>query len=753
MIRSDAVFSIRVSKSFAGLLFLLASLAYVLPGFAADEVKVRHLLVRGKEEAEKALDELVNLGVNRDNFIKVCRKYSKDHPTKGTGGDLGWNTRGKLDKEFAEVAFTQKVGEVSEPIKTQYGWHLIYVEDKRDTSARTQPPDPAGGEKKSPTASPDVLAPNQPPAATPPAHSPPPATTTPLAQPPAAQPPTAAPATPSTPAATTLPTPATPPQTTTPAVQPVKPPLPPKRLKIALEMAQRRLRPTQPGELSVILENVGQETLKIFHPDLIPLGLVVRSDVPPTHPQGKWEAIGDPTSFLIDLKSRASAGGTFYLTDYFKDLPLNGRFWVSWDGQRFLENFDKKFPGKSAAIEEYAKARELLSAAGGTLVKEVKGLPARPAATRMMQELPFAIYDLPLKGKYFARLDVGDFMRRETQQIWFELVTDRQPQGVEQFAGLASEGYYDGLRFFDIQKDTYLRGGCPRGDGTGSPDRFGAFISNAQKIPHEKGTLSLVTRLKPKTNSREAGSIFFICRKNSPEWDEVHVPIGKAVQGEEILDRIEPGKNDFIQQIAIVPAERGPGGAAAPPASAATTAGGPKILTGQGLPKALIKTTKGDLKAELYQEDAPNTVASFIDLTEQGFFNPKPEEKKEPMQFLDKVAGLYIRTGSPDNSESGGPKYRINSELDNNTRKHEKGIMSMCLETDAKTGQPIPDTAGSQFMICLGEVLYWNGMYTPFGKVIEGLEVLDKLEKGDTIQSVTVIEKRGMPYKPQVRNK
>src|SRR5262245_3297863 len=74
-------------------LFFVFVLQASRPLPAADEVKVRHLLVRSKEEAEKALDELVNLGLSRDNFIKVCRKYSKDHPTKGTGGDLGWNTR------------------------------------------------------------------------------------------------------------------------------------------------------------------------------------------------------------------------------------------------------------------------------------------------------------------------------------------------------------------------------------------------------------------------------------------------------------------------------------------------------------------------------------------------------------------------------------------------------------------------------------------------------------------------------------
>lgn len=90
------------------------------------EVKARHILVASKEEALAALKR-VKAG---EDFAKVADEISKDPGSKG--GDLGWFTKEKMVAEFANAAFAMKKGDISEPVQTQFGWHVIKVEDQRD---------------------------------------------------------------------------------------------------------------------------------------------------------------------------------------------------------------------------------------------------------------------------------------------------------------------------------------------------------------------------------------------------------------------------------------------------------------------------------------------------------------------------------------------------------------------------------------------------------------------------------------------
>ena len=143
--------------------------------------------------------------------------------------------------------------------------------------------------------------------------------------------------------------------------------------------------------------------------------------------------------------------------------------------------------------------------------------------------------------------------------------------------------------------------------------------------------------------------------------------------------------------------------------------------------------------------DAENAVSNFIELTEQGFFNADAETEKQ-MTFYQKVGDMALITGSPTNDPRGGPDYRLASERKDSTKKHKKGTLTMLLEQDPVSGNPVPDTAGSQFMICLKDMPSWDGMYIPFGQITSGLEVLDKIAEGDAIESISVIEKRNRPY-------
>ena len=104
----------------------------------AEEIKARHILIKAEDDA-KALDKIkaIKSKVNTSNFAGIAEKESEDPTGKSNGGDLGWFARGRMVPEFEDVAFKMPKGQISEPIKTQFGYHLIYVEDKK--AAETKP--------------------------------------------------------------------------------------------------------------------------------------------------------------------------------------------------------------------------------------------------------------------------------------------------------------------------------------------------------------------------------------------------------------------------------------------------------------------------------------------------------------------------------------------------------------------------------------------------------------------------------------
>jgi peptidyl-prolyl cis-trans isomerase B (cyclophilin B) len=136
---------------------------------------------------------------------------------------------------------------------------------------------------------------------------------------------------------------------------------------------------------------------------------------------------------------------------------------------------------------------------------------------------------------------------------------------------------------------------------------------------------------------------------------------------------------------------------------------------------AVIKTSEGDMVAEFWSDVAPKTVENFKKLAKQGFY--------DGTAFHRIIKGFMIQGGDPltkDPSQearwgTGGPGYGIKAEF--NARPHVRGVLSMARSND-------PDSAGSQFFICLGDASFLNGKYTAFGRLIKGDDVLGKI--GDT---------------------
>ena len=143
------------------------------------------------------------------------------------------------------------------------------------------------------------------------------------------------------------------------------------------------------------------------------------------------------------------------------------------------------------------------------------------------------------------------------------------------------------------------------------------------------------------------------------------------------------------------------------------------------LTQGQIETVKGVMKFELYDDDAPIAVANFKKLITEGFYNG--------LTFHRVISDFMIQGGCPNGTGSGGPGYTINCELKGVKQIHDRGVMSM-----AHRGL---NTGGSQFFIChsRNNTKHLDGIHTCFGKVIEGIEVIDEIRGGDVIEKIVLL--------------
>lgn len=136
------------------------------------------------------------------------------------------------------------------------------------------------------------------------------------------------------------------------------------------------------------------------------------------------------------------------------------------------------------------------------------------------------------------------------------------------------------------------------------------------------------------------------------------------------------------------------------------------------------------IRLELYPETAPITVENFLDLVKKGFYNG--------LTFHRIISGFMIQGGDPDGNGMGGPGYSIRGEFKSNgvdnPLKHEKGVISMARSMD-------PNSAGSQFFIMHEAAPHLDGQYAAFGKVIEGLDVVDEIASVETGFQDALVEK------------
>jgi peptidyl-prolyl cis-trans isomerase B (cyclophilin B) len=139
---------------------------------------------------------------------------------------------------------------------------------------------------------------------------------------------------------------------------------------------------------------------------------------------------------------------------------------------------------------------------------------------------------------------------------------------------------------------------------------------------------------------------------------------------------------------------------------------------------ATIKTSRGVIKIQLFDDKAPKTVANFEKLASSGFYNG--------LKFHRVISDFMIQTGCPKGTGTGGPGYQFADEFHKDLKHSGPGILSM-----ANAG---PNTNGSQFFITHVATPHLDGKHSVFGKVIEGQDVVDAIKQGDKMESVTISE-------------
>jgi len=141
---------------------------------------------------------------------------------------------------------------------------------------------------------------------------------------------------------------------------------------------------------------------------------------------------------------------------------------------------------------------------------------------------------------------------------------------------------------------------------------------------------------------------------------------------------------------------------------------------------AKIITSKGDLQVEFFEKDAPNTVANFVKLAKIGFY--------KGIKFHRVIPDFVVQAGCPNGIGNGGPGYTIPCELTGENQYHDRGVLSM-----AHAGR---DTGGSQFFICHNRhnTKHLDRNHTVFGKVTQGLDLIDQIKVGDLIENIEISE-------------
>jgi peptidyl-prolyl cis-trans isomerase B (cyclophilin B) len=298
----------------------------------------------------------------------------------------------------------------------------------------------------------------------------------------------------------------------------------------------------------------------------------------------------------------------------------------------------------------------------------------------------------------------------------FGFAPDKAPKHVAQFIKLARQGYYDGGAFHRVVLNGIIQGGDPLLKDAKTPRNLwgtgglNLLASEFSDMKHLRGTVSTVS-IPGKPASE--GAQFFVCVVPQPTLDGQFTTFGQVNEG-----------MDVVEKISQVPVDA-QGMVEKPVRILKVTIEPKKVQPFLNTPvdqlhrTVTLKTTLGDIKIQMEPDWAPNHVRNFLMLAETGWYNGTV--------FHRIVKGFVVQGGMAE-GRTGGPTYpadRWVHPLKGEFRKdiqHVRGIVSM-----ARTDEP--DSATTSFFLVLGPAPHLDGQYTAFGRIVQGIEVLDAFEK------------------------
>ena len=315
--------------------------------------------------------------------------------------------------------------------------------------------------------------------------------------------------------------------------------------------------------------------------------------------------------------------------------------------------------------------------------------------------------------------------------IRFEFFPDKALRHTQQFIKLARAGFYDGSAFYRVIPRGVIQGGDPLLKDPKIPrDRWGTGALSQIKdefsdIKHERGTVSTV-RIPGKADS--GGAQFFICASPQPQLDGQFSAFGQVTEGMDVVDKISLAQADDRQMtvtpIKIITVKIEP--AKVEPFKDAT----PDQLRKD----VLLRTSLGDMTVEMAPDLAPEHVRNFLKLVQTGWYDHTAFHRLIPGFVVQGGMG-FTRAGGV-----GHPADRWVRTLKGEFGKveHTRGVLSMARAED-------PDSASTSFFIVLGPAPHLDRKYTVFGKVVDGFDTLEKIEKaardGETpIERIELIE-------------
>ena len=316
--------------------------------------------------------------------------------------------------------------------------------------------------------------------------------------------------------------------------------------------------------------------------------------------------------------------------------------------------------------------------------------------------------------------------------IRFEFFPDKAPKHTQQFIKLARSGFYDGSAFHRVIAGAIVQGGDPLLKDNKTPrERWGTgglnqIADEFSDIKHIRGTVSTV-RIPGQANS--GGAQFFICASPQAQIDGQYSAFGEVTEGMEVVDKIStvPADSNYLTQtpvrITSIRIER----KKTEPFKDATVDEMRKDV--------LIRTSLGDITLEMNPDLAPEHVRNFLKLVESGWYDHTAFHRVIP-GFV--IQGGVASTRAGKNTHPADKwVHKLKGEF-SKTVLHVRGVLSMARASD-------PDSADTSFFIVLGPATHLDGRYTIFGKVVDGFDTIELIEKAprngeSPVQRIELIE-------------